>query len=61
MTPLETTLPSSLFARPRRDLILAGQPEATREGWDEKRPNGDLFVSVWVSQPNGTNQTSLLP
>ncbi|HBJ86739.1 MAG TPA: hypothetical protein DDZ88_23365 [Verrucomicrobiales bacterium] len=45
---LETTIKSYLVARPSRDLILAGQQEATREWWDEKRQNYDLFVSEFV-------------
>ena len=34
---LETTLPSYLVARPSRNFILAGQQEARREEWEEKR------------------------
>lgn len=42
---LETTIPSYLVARPSRDLILAGQQEATREWWDEKRADFTMFIS----------------
>jgi len=45
---LETTIPSLLTAWPSRDLLVAGQQQATREWWDERRHRYDLFVSVLV-------------
>ncbi len=45
---LETTIPSYLVARRSRDLILAGQQEATREWWEHGREGYELFVSAFV-------------
>ena len=45
---VETTIPSYLTARPSRDTVLAGQQEATRRWWEEKRGNYDLYVSELV-------------
>ncbi len=56
---LETTIPSYLVSRPSRDLILAGQQEATREWWDEKRQNYDLFVSAFVEIEAGRGDTEM--
>ena len=41
---VETTIPSYLTARPSRDTVLAGQQEATRRWWEEKRGNYDLYA-----------------
>lgn len=56
---LETTIPSYLVARPSRDLILAGQQEATREWWDEKRQSYDLFISEFVEIEAGRGDTEM--
>lgn len=45
---LETTIPSLLTAWPNRDVIVAGQQQATRAWWDERRELYELFVSVIV-------------
>jgi hypothetical protein len=45
---LETTIPSLLVARPSRDLSIAGQQQATRDWWNERRRRYELFVSVLV-------------
>jgi len=45
---LETTIPSLLTAWPSRDLFVAGQQQATRDWWDERRHHYELFVSVLV-------------
>lgn len=45
---LETTIPSLLTAWPNRDVIIAGQQQATRAWWDERRELYELFVSVIV-------------
>ena len=62
MTPrlyLETTIPSYLVARPSRDLILAGQQEATREWWEQKREHYDLFVSEFVEIEAGRGDAEM--
>jgi hypothetical protein len=45
---LETTIPSLLTARPSRDVLIAGQQQATRDWWDERRQHYQLFVSGLV-------------
>jgi hypothetical protein len=45
---LETTIPSLLTAWPSRDVLVAGQQQATRDWWDERRHRYNLFVSVLV-------------
>jgi hypothetical protein len=47
---IETTIPSVLTAWPNRDLLIAGQQEATREWWDERRSKYELFASVLVME-----------
>jgi hypothetical protein len=45
---LETTIPSLLTARASRDVLIAGQQQATRDWWDERREHHQLFVSGLV-------------
>ncbi|MHB8522388.1 MAG: type II toxin-antitoxin system VapC family toxin [Limisphaerales bacterium] len=45
---LETTIPSYLVARPSRDLRLAADQQTTREWWDQRRMEYDLFISQTV-------------
>src|SRR2546425_9484285 len=45
---LETTIPSYLTARPSRDLITAAHQQITREWWDTRRQDFDLFISQMV-------------
>lgn len=45
---LETTIPSLLTAWPSRDVVIAGQQQATRDWWDERRQRYELFVSAFV-------------
>ena len=45
---LETTIPSYLTARPSRDLICAGRQQLTRQWWDSRRCEFDLYVSSAV-------------
>ncbi len=47
---LETTIPGSLAAWPSRDLIRAARQQLTREWWDTRRADFDLFVSQFVIQ-----------
>jgi hypothetical protein len=45
---IETTIPSLLTARPSRDVETAAQQIATREWWENRRKDFDLFVSPEV-------------
>jgi predicted nucleic acid-binding protein len=45
---IETTIPSYLVARPSKQLRLAADQEATREWWELRRHEYDLFVSEVV-------------
>lgn len=42
---IETTVPSYLTAWPSRDLITAAHQQITREWWERRRRDFDLFVS----------------
>jgi hypothetical protein len=45
---LETTIPSYLAAWPSRDLIMAARQQITREWWDARRDDFELFSSELV-------------
>lgn len=45
---LETTVPSYLTAWPSRDLIRAAHQQITREWWDKRRGEFELFISQLV-------------
>jgi hypothetical protein len=45
---LETSVVSYLTARPSRDLIRAARQQITREWWDARKGDFDLFVSQIV-------------
>ena len=45
---VETTIPSYLTARPSKDLRLAANQQTTREWWDTRRHEYDLFISEVV-------------
>jgi len=45
---LETTIPSLLTAWPSRDLILAADQQSTRDWWENRRQDFELFVSPEV-------------
>jgi hypothetical protein len=45
---LETTVPSLLTAWPSRDILVAGQQQATRDWWDERRRKYRLCISGLV-------------
>jgi hypothetical protein len=42
---IESTIPSYVVARPARDLLQAARQQLTRDWWDLKRGNHDLFTS----------------
>jgi hypothetical protein len=45
---VETTIPSYLTAWPSRDLVRAAHQQLTREWWDSRRDDFELFVSQLV-------------
>ena len=45
---IETTIPSYLTAWPSRDLVTAAHQQVTREWWETRRNDFDLFVSAIV-------------
>jgi len=45
---LETTIPSYLVARPSRDLLVAAHQQITRDWWELRRLEFDLYVSELV-------------
>jgi len=45
---LETTIPSYLTARPSRDLIIAGHQQITREWWEKRRGDFQVYISQLV-------------
>ena len=50
---LETTIVSYLVARPSRDLVLAAHREVTREWWERRRGEFDVYVSQLVADEAG--------
>jgi len=42
---IESTIPSYVVARPARDLLQAARQQLTKDWWDTKRENHDLFIS----------------
>ena len=50
---VETTVVSYLTARPSRDLIIAARQELTREWWERRRSDFDLFISQFVIDEAG--------
>jgi hypothetical protein len=47
---LETTIASYLSAWPSRDLVTAAHQQITREWWQTRREEFDVFVSQIVIQ-----------
>lgn len=45
---IESTIPSYVVARPARDLLQAARQQLTRDWWDLKRDQHDLFASQVV-------------
>jgi len=45
---LETTIPSYLTAWPSRDLVTAAHQQVTRDWWEKRRHDFDLFISAVV-------------
>ena len=47
---LETTIPSYLVGRPSRDLLVAAHQQITRDWWESRRADFDLYASELVLQ-----------
>ena len=45
---IESTIPSYVAARPARDLLQAARQQLTKDWWDLKRANHELFCSQIV-------------
>ncbi len=45
---LETTIPSYLVARPSRDVIVLARQQLTRDWWDNRRHDYEIYVSQIV-------------
>ena len=45
---VESTIPSYVVARPARDLLQAARQQLTRDWWDLKREQHELFTSQVV-------------
>ena len=50
---LETTIPSYLTAWLSRDLVMAAHQQTTREWWETRRQDFELFVSQFVIDEAG--------
>ena len=50
---IETTIPSYLTSWPSRDIVMAAHQQITRDWWDKRRPDFDLYVSQLVVQEAG--------
>jgi predicted nucleic acid-binding protein len=50
---LETTIPSYLTSRPSRDLIIAGHQQITRDWWENRRGDYQIFISQLVLDEAG--------
>ena len=56
---LETTIPSYLTSRPSRDLLVAANQQVTRQWWDERRNQFNLYVSQAVINEAGAGDVAL--
>jgi len=50
---LETTIPSYLTSRPSRDLIIAGHQQITRDWWENRLCNFQVYISQLVLDEAG--------
>ncbi len=55
---IETTIPSYYVARPSRDVLLFAKQERTREWWDMRRQQFDLFTSQLVLEEAGDGEAA---
>src|SRR5260221_6929338 len=45
---LETTIPSYLTSRPSRDLVIAGHQQITRDWWEKRKKDFQIYISQFV-------------
>lgn len=50
---LETTIPSYLTSRPSRDLIIAGHQQVTRDWWEKRQGDFQIYISQLVLDEAG--------
>ena len=50
---LETTIPSYLTSWPSRDLIIAGHQQVTRDWWEKRRGDFQIYISQLVLDEAG--------
>lgn len=56
---IETTIPSYLVARPARDLLQAARQQLTRDWWELKRQQHELFTSQVVLDEIAGGETAM--
>lgn len=56
---LESTIPSYVTARPARDLLQAARQQLTRDWWDLKRDQHELFTSQVVLDEIGFGEKAV--
>ena len=56
---LETTIISYLAARPSKDLITAAHQQVTRDWWENRRRDFDLFSSQLVIQESSAGDAAV--
>lgn len=56
---LETTIISYLAARPSKDLITAAHQQVTRDWWENRRQDFDLFSSQLVIQESSAGDAAV--
>jgi hypothetical protein len=56
---IETTIPSYLVARPSRDLLIAAHQQLTRDWWESRGPEFDLYVSEPVLEESAAGDAIL--
>ena len=56
---IETTIPSYLVARPSPLIRIAADQQTTREWWESKRHEYDLFTSVVVLEEASTGDAEM--
>lgn len=56
---IESTIPSYVVARPARDLLQAARQQLTRDWWESKRHEHELFISQVVLDEIGSGDAAM--
>ncbi|MGA3213893.1 MAG: type II toxin-antitoxin system VapC family toxin [Terriglobales bacterium] len=56
---IETTIPSYLVARPSRDLLVAAHQQITRQWWETRRRDFQIYISDLVINEARSGDTAL--